>query len=66
MLHFSKIQIKLVNQILRNKEKIKVRYTGWNWRPQNRTQCCGFRSRLIMPKLQVITYNKFKTFVKKD
>ena len=34
LLYFSEIGIKNVNKILRNKEKIKVKYTDQNGRPE--------------------------------
>ena len=52
-LNFSEIRIKLVNQFLRNKKKIKVNY--WSeWQTVWHGSHCCFRSTPQMPKLWVI------------
>ena len=42
-----------------------MKYTDQNDRPEDRTKFSGFRSRLYIPKLQVITDYKFKKYVLK-
>lgn len=60
MLHFFKIRINPVSQILGNKGKIKVKYTDQSSRPEDRCKMQQVQSRLYMWKLQLITYNKIK------
>ena len=52
--HFSKTQIKPINQVLRNEKKIKLKYIDQIGRSEDFTKCSGFRSRLYMP-IQVAT-----------